>query len=84
MRDQVPEPLDTQFRKAREARDLFGGSFLIVTLSSLLLDVILVAGGWVTGSVSRTAWTLLGIDAVILGVWIISTPLRRWLTRSAY
>jgi hypothetical protein len=85
MTDQVPEPLETQLRKAGEARHLFSQeSFLSVTLGSLLLDVILVAGGWVAGSPSRIALTLFGIDALFLGVWIIGIPLRRWLACSPY
>lgn len=83
--DRLPESLETQLRKASEARHpFFRESFLTVTLGSLVLDVILVAGGWVAGSPSRIAWTLLGIDALLLGVWIIGIPFRRWLARSPY
>ena len=85
MTHQLPEPLETQLRKASEARHPFSQqSFLSVTLGLLLLDVILVAGGWVAGSPSRIALILLGIDALFLGVWIIGIPFRRWLARSPY
>jgi hypothetical protein len=85
MNDQLPEPLETQLRKASEVRHpLSQQGFLSVTLGSLLLDIILVAGGWVAGSPSRIALTLVGIDALLLGVWIIGIPFRRWLARSPY
>ena len=85
MTDEFPEPLETQFRKTSEARQLFSSqSFLGVTLGSLVLDVFLVAGGLVVGSPSRIALTLVGIDALLLGVWIIGIPFRRWLARSPY
>jgi hypothetical protein len=86
MSDQVPEPLEVQLRRAREARDPFSReSFLSVTLGTLALDVLLVAMGWVAGSPSRVALTLLGIDAGLLVAWVvIGIPLRRWLARSPY
>ena len=85
MTDELPEPLETQFRKASEARRLFSPlTFLGFILSSLVLDVLVVAGGWVVGSPSRIALTLVGIDALLLGVWIIGIPFRRWLARSPY
>ena len=85
MIDQRTEPLETQLRKASEARHPFSQqSFLTVTLGSLLLDVVLVAGGWVAGSPSRIALMLLGIDALFLGLWVIGIPFRRWLARSPY
>jgi hypothetical protein len=85
MTNELPEPLETQFRKAGDARQLFSPqTFLGVTLGSLVLDVLLVAGGWVVGSPSRIAFTLVGIDALLLGAWIIGIPFRRWLARSPY
>lgn len=85
MTHQSPEPLETQLRKAAEARHLFSReSLLSITLGSLLFDVILVAGGWVVGSPTRIALTLLSIDAVVLGVWTVGIPFRRWLARSPY
>ena len=85
MKDQIPEPMETQLRRASEARHSFPpASFHSVTLGSLLLDLILLAGGWVTGSPTRIALVLLGIDAALLGLWAVAIPLRRWLARSPY
>jgi uncharacterized membrane protein YjjP (DUF1212 family) len=85
LKDQIPEPMETQLRKASEDRHFFPpASFLTVTLSSLLLDLILLAGGWVTGSPTRIALILVGIDAVLLGLWAVTIPLRRWLARLPY
>jgi hypothetical protein len=85
MTDKLPELFEIQFRKASEACQLFPPlTFLGFILSSLFLDVLLVAGGWVIGSPSRVALTLVGIDALLLGVWIIGIPFRRWLARSPY
>jgi len=85
MSDQVPEPMESQLRKASEARHILPEvSFLGATLGSLVLDALLVAGGWVTGSPSRMAMTLLIIDLVLLGLWVIGIPIRRWLARSPY
>jgi hypothetical protein len=77
--------MESQLRKASEARHILSEvSFLAATLGSLVLDALLVAGGWVTGSASRIAMTLLGIDVVLLGLWVIGIPIRRWLARSPY
>ena len=77
--------METQLRKASEARHPFSQqSFLSIVLGSLLLDVILVAAGWVIGSPTRVALSLFGWDAVLLGMWVIGIPLRRWLARSPY
>lgn len=85
MTERAPDPLETHLQKASEARRLFPAeSFLSVTFGSLVLDGILVAGGWVTGSPSRVALTLLGVDALLLGIWIIGIPFRGWLARSPY
>jgi hypothetical protein len=59
-------------------------SILWVTLGSLLLDALFVAGGWVTGSPIRVAVILLSIDVVLLGLWVLGIPIRRWLARSPY
>jgi len=85
MSKQAPEPMESQLRKASEARHTLPEvGFLGATLVSLVLDALLVAGGWVTGSPSRIAMTLFIVDVVLLGLWVIGIPIRRWLTRSPY
>jgi hypothetical protein len=85
LKDQIPEPMETQLRRASEARHFFPpASFLSIALGSLFLDLILLAGDWVIGSPTQKALVLLGIDAVLLGLWVVTIPLRRWLARSPY
>ena len=85
MSEQIPEPMESQLRKASEARHILPQvSFLGAALGALVLDALVVAGGWVTGSPSRMAMSLLIMDVVLLGLWVIGIPIRRWLARSPY
>ena len=63
MSEQIPEPMESQLRKASEARHILPQvSFLGAALGALVLDALVVAGGWVTGSPSRMAMSLLIMD----------------------
>ena len=85
MSEQIPEPMESQLRKASEARHILPQvSFLGAALGALVLDALVVAGGWVTGSPRRMAMSLLIMDVVLLGLWVIGIPIRRWLARSPY
>jgi hypothetical protein len=85
MTDPIPEPMETQLRKASDARHRFPAvSLLGVALVSLVLDALLLAGGWAVGSPSQSALTLIRIDAALLAVWVVGIPIRRWLSRSPY
>ncbi|HWL40286.1 MAG TPA: hypothetical protein VNO75_08615 [Gemmatimonadaceae bacterium] len=82
MTGQIPERQDIQFRQAKQARNPFSRESLIgFTLLSILFNGFLVAIGWVAGSAIRIGVILLGIDAFMLGLWIIGIPIRRWLVR---
>ena len=83
MSERVPEPIETQARNTRNARNpLADTGGLPVMLGVLFVDAFILVAAWgASASGRQLLMVLVAVDTLLVLGWLIGIPLRRWLYR---